>query len=123
MSHSIPHYRSLGRIVAGMKGRTLPEIQSDYLAPMMAALQLRATVAKHVNVLQHLSGYFKKQLSGDEKQELAETIAAYKAGHVPLIVPITLVNHYVRKYREPYLGQQYYLQPNPVELRLRNHVF
>jgi uncharacterized protein YbgA (DUF1722 family) len=42
-------------------------------------------------------------------------------GYVPLIVPITLMNHYVRKYREPYLKQQYYFNPYPVELMLRNH--
>ncbi len=123
MSHSLPHYRALGRIVANMKGKKLPHVQAEYLDSLMEALQLRATVKKHVNVLQHLSGYFKQQLTSDEKQELAETIEAYKSGHVPLIVPITLINHYIRKYQEPYLGQQYYLQPNPVELRLRNHVF
>ena len=40
---------------------------------------------------------------------------------VPLIVPITLLNHYVRKYDEPYLKQQLYLNPHPLALKLRNH--
>jgi uncharacterized protein YbgA (DUF1722 family) len=69
-----------------------------------------------------MMGYFKKQLSSDEKQELLEVIDHYRLGHVPLIVPITLVNHYVRKYDQPYLKEQYYLNPHPVELKLRNHV-
>lgn len=123
MSHSIPHYRRLGRIVADMKGRRLHEVQQEYLEEMTDALRLRATVKKHVNVLQHLAGFFKKQLEADEKAELQETIAAFKAGHVPLIVPVTIINHYIRKYNEPYLGRQYYLQPHPIELRLRNQVF
>lgn len=70
-----------------------------------------------------MAGYFKRQLGPDEKQELVETIASYRQAHVPLIVPVTLINHYVRKYQEPYLGQQYYLKPHPTELHLRNQVF
>jgi uncharacterized protein YbgA (DUF1722 family) len=106
-----------------MKGKKLPALQTAYLEKLMEALHLRATVKKHVNVLQHLAGYFKKQLNADEKLELAETIETYKQGNFPLIVPVTLINHYIRKYQEPYLGRQFYLQPHPVELNLRNQVF
>jgi len=67
-------------------------------------------------------GYFKESLSGDEKQELLEIIDLYRQGTVPLIVPVTLINHYVRKYNQPYLKEQYYLYPHPLELQLRNHV-
>ena len=123
MSHSIPHYRELGRITAGLKGRRLPQVQAEYLEKLTECLRMRATRRKQVNVLQHLAGYFKKQLDADEKAELGEAIKAYRAGHVPLIVPLTLINHYIRKYREPYLGRQYYLQPHPAELGLRNLVF
>jgi uncharacterized protein YbgA (DUF1722 family)/uncharacterized protein YbbK (DUF523 family) len=123
MSHSISHYRALGGMVADMKAKKLPEIQEEYHQKMMEALRLRATIKKHVNVLQHLAGYFKKNLNADEKQELVETIESYKQSHFPLIVPVTLLNHYIRKYKEPYLGNQLYLQPHPLELRLRNQVF
>jgi uncharacterized protein YbgA (DUF1722 family)/uncharacterized protein YbbK (DUF523 family) len=121
MSHSLPHYRSLGRLVADLKGRRLAQVQAEYLAGLMEALRLRATVRKQVNVLQHMAGYFKKQLDPDEKQELQELINHYHEGVVPLVVPVTLINHYVRKYGEAYLADQYYLHPHPVELQLRNH--
>ena len=88
----------------------------------MEALKLRATPKKHANVLMHMVGYFKNQLSSDEKAEILEIIEQYRQELVPLIVPITLVNHYVRKYDQPYLREQYYLNPHPVEMRLRNHV-
>lgn len=123
MAHSVPHYRAMGRLVADMKGQRLANVQKEYLEQLMEALRLRATVAKHVNVLQHLGGYFKKQLDADEKAELKETIGSYKLGHFPLIVPITLINHYIRKYQEPYLSHQVYLKPGPTELRLRNQVY
>jgi len=66
-------------------------------------------------------GYFKKQLTRDEKAELLEVLENYRQGNIPLIVPVTLFNHYVRKYDQPYLGKQVYLNPHPVSLRLRNH--
>ncbi len=88
----------------------------------MEALRLTSTPRKNANVMIHILGYFKKQLSSDEKQELLEIIDLYRQGPVPLIVPITLISHYVRKYEQPYLEDQYYLQPHPLELQLRNHV-
>jgi uncharacterized protein YbgA (DUF1722 family) len=78
-------------------------------------------VKKNANVLYHLMGYFKEDLSADEKQELLEILDQYRAGYIPLIVPVTLINHYVRKYQQPYLAKQTYLNPHPVDLQLRNH--
>ncbi|NLJ26529.1 MAG: YbgA family protein, partial [Deltaproteobacteria bacterium] len=94
----------------------------QYQSLLLEGLRLKASVAKNTNVLQHMMGYFKKQLSRDEKEELLEILAQYRQGLVPLIVPVTLINHYVRKYDEPYLKGQYYLHPHPLELKLRNHV-
>ena len=90
-------------------------------ALLMEALKLKTTPRKHINVLQHLLGYFKKDLSKDEKHELLEIIEHYREGLVPLIVPVTLINHYVRKYQQPYLQKQTYLNPHPIALKLRNH--
>ncbi|MBU1241351.1 YbgA family protein, partial [Myxococcota bacterium] len=73
------------------------------------------------NVLQHIAGYFKRSLSKDEKAEVQEIIAQYHDGLIPLIVPITLLTHFVRKYGESYLANQLYLNPHPKELMLRNH--
>jgi uncharacterized protein YbgA (DUF1722 family) len=87
----------------------------------MGALRLRTTIKKNVYVLQHMISFFKKKLSSDEKQEFLEIIDQYHRGYVPLLVPVTLMNHYVRKYDQPYLKEQYYLHPHPMELQLRNH--
>jgi uncharacterized protein YbgA (DUF1722 family) len=83
---------------------------------------LLATPKKNSNVLQHMAGYFKEQLSPEEKKELQEVITNYYDGLVPLIVPITVLKHYVGKYKEDYLNRQVYLTPHPLELMLRNHV-
>jgi len=122
MAHSARHGASLGKLVAGAKTIQEQELREQYQSLLMEALKLRSTLKKNTNVLQHLMGYFKKELSADEKQELLEVIDHYHRGDFPLIVPITLINHYVRKYEQPYLKGQYYLNPHPVELQLRNHV-
>ena len=122
LSHGTKHYREMGRLVAQAKGKKIADIYDRYESLLMEALRLRATVKKHTNVLQHMMGYFKKQLTADEKQELLEVIRDYHDELIPLIVPITLFKHYVRKYEQPYLQKQVYLSPHPLELKLRNHV-
>jgi uncharacterized protein YbgA (DUF1722 family) len=98
------------------------DLKKDYISALLEGLRLRATIKKNTNVLQHIAGYFKKRLSHDEKNELSNVIADYHKGLIPLVVPLTLLGHYVRKYNEPYLTDQVYLNPHPAELMLRNHV-
>ncbi|MBS3918958.1 MAG: DUF523 and DUF1722 domain-containing protein [Deltaproteobacteria bacterium] len=103
LSHSPKHYQTMGKLVAKAKDLALNELYRQYQAMLMEALQLKTTPKKNSNVLQHLMGYFKEQLSADEKKELQEVIDHYRQEYIPLIVPITLIQHYVRKYDEPYL--------------------
>ncbi|MHB8790777.1 MAG: YbgA family protein [Desulfobulbaceae bacterium] len=121
MAHSITHYRTMGALVAQAKKYPRSELVRNYENSLMKALRLKATVQKNTNVLQHMMGYFKNLLNGEEKQELLDLIENYRKGYYPLIVPITMINHYVRKYREKYLARQHYLNPHPTELKLRNH--
>jgi len=122
LSHSVMHYRMLGNIVAHAKRYPSAKRNFEYLATLMGGLKLLSTAKKNTNVLMHMLGYFRKKLSADEKQELREGIEDYHKGLVPLIVPVTLIKHYVRKYDEQYLARQHYLSPHPLELMLRNHV-
>jgi len=121
-SHSEKHYRLMGKLVAEGKQLPVRELYSQYEKILMEALKLKATVRKNTNVLMHAMGYFKKQLTADEKQELLEVIDQYRSTNVPLIVPMTLINHYIRKYDQPYLKKQLYFNPHPKALQLRNHV-
>jgi uncharacterized protein YbgA (DUF1722 family)/uncharacterized protein YbbK (DUF523 family) len=120
-AHSPEHARLMGKLVAEGRQRPIREIYTDYEGLLIGGLRLKTTVKKNVNVLQHIMGYFKQQLSADEKQELLEILERYRKEFVPLIVPVTLLNHYVRKYDQPYLTQQAYLNPHPLSLKLRNH--
>lgn len=122
MSHDQNHYRSLGRLVAGTTRATLRENANQYLLQFMDALKIRATRGNHVNVLQHIQGYLKTNLDPDDKQELVQTIANYRLGLLPLIVPITLLNHYFRKFPSAYISNSWYMNPYPAEMKLQNEI-
>ena len=122
MAHSPQAYQSLGRLVAEAKSVPRAELQHRYESDFMGALREMATTKRHTNVLQHMAGYFSKQLDSDSRQELQALLQDYRAGLVPLVVPLTLIRHYVRKYGVTFLRGQVYLEPHPKELMLRNHV-
>lgn len=122
MAHSQKHYSTLGKMAAASKKIRKGDLHAGYIGTLMEGMAYIATAKKNTNVLQHMVGYFKDKLSTDEKKELLEVITNYHDGLVPLIVPITLLRHYVRNYREDYLSRQFYLNPHPLELMLRNHV-
>ena len=122
LAHSERHYRQLGRVVAALKQKSLGGAYEEYGASFMKALAVLATAKKHANVLDHMMGYFSDQLDAAERRELVELIRDYRQELIPLIVPVTLVRHYVKKYSVKYLDDQVYLAPSPKELMLRNHV-
>jgi uncharacterized protein YbgA (DUF1722 family)/uncharacterized protein YbbK (DUF523 family) len=122
LAHSTTAYQALGRLVARAADLPRAELRAQYESAFMGALAVMATPRRHANVLQHMLGYFRKSLDDQSRQELAGSIADYQAGLVPLVVPITLFRHHVRRCGIAYLASQVYLEPHPKELMLRNHV-
>jgi uncharacterized protein YbgA (DUF1722 family) len=122
LAHSPAAYARLGRLVAAIRAEPLPAWLERYADGFMRALRAPATPKKHVNVLQHIMGFFKDRLVAAEKRELQGVIDDYARGLVPLVVPITLINHYVARFETAYVRDQIYLHPHPKELMLRNHV-
>lgn len=122
LSHSTKGYEELGRLVA--RAKTLPraELRERYEHGFMTALANLATPRRHVNTMHHMVGYFRKQIDDASRHELLALIEDYRAGLVPLVVPLTMIRHYVRRFAVAYLEGQAYLEPHPKELMLRNHV-
>jgi uncharacterized protein YbgA (DUF1722 family) len=122
LAHSTTAYQELGRLVARAAELPRAELRERYEALFMGTLSLPATTRRHTNVLSHMAGHLKDKLDPASRQELAASIEEYRQGLVPLVVPLTLIGHYVRVHRIEYLAGQTYLQPHPRELMLRNHV-
>ena len=110
----------MGRLVARAGKGNIKEIANEYFQPAMQTLKHRSTKGSHSNVLTHIMGFLKEDLRPDDKKELLSLIGDYRNGLVPLIVPITLLNHFLRRYPRDYIDQQYYLELHPRELMLRN---
>jgi uncharacterized protein YbgA (DUF1722 family) len=122
LAHSPRRHADLGRLVAGAREMARAALRSSYETQFMSALEVMATPRRHVNVLQHILGYFSDQLDTAARRELVEVVEDYGQGLVPLVVPLTLMRHYVRHFAVSYLQEQTYLEPHPKELMLRNHV-
>ncbi len=122
LAHSTVRYDELGRLVAAAKSISRAELRAEYERIFMETLAVPATTRRQTNVLSHMAGHFKDKLDAASRRELAASIEEYRTGLVPLVVPLTLVAHYVRVHQVEYLAGQVYLQPHPRELMLRNHV-
>ena len=122
MAHSVPAYRSIGRMVAEAGKRDLAELGPEFIDALMGALRKPATRRSHTNVLQHLAGYLKRKLSPEERQRLAQLIDSYRLGHVPLVVPVTMLRHHFANHPNTYIDSQVFLEPYPEQLQLRNQI-
>lgn len=122
LAHSEAEYRRLGRLVADAKSIPRHALRQEYQHHFMAGMRKIATPRKNANVLQHMFGFFKKQLDRASRDEVLQHIEDYRQGLVPLVVPLTVLRHYVRVFAVEYLADQVYLNPHPKELALRNHV-
>jgi uncharacterized protein YbgA (DUF1722 family)/uncharacterized protein YbbK (DUF523 family) len=120
MAHDPEGARRLGRIVAGARGAAV-DAAGRYAVAFMETLKRRATPSRHANVLQHMLGYLKRQLDAGDKQEILEAIDDMRCGRLPLVVPLALLRHHLRRHDVRYLLDQVYLNPHPRELMLRNH--
>jgi uncharacterized protein YbgA (DUF1722 family)/uncharacterized protein YbbK (DUF523 family) len=122
LGHAPDEYLRLGGVVARAATMNRPELQRRYATGFMTALQTIATPGRHANVLEHMLGYFRRSLDTESRAELLACIQRYAEGHVPLVVPLTLFAHHIRRSRVSYLAAQSYLDPHPVALKLRNGV-
>lgn len=119
MAHSQADYRALGRRVADLDAMPFDELLIAYRDHLMRALSKRPTRKNHSNVLQHIQGYFSRQLSSRQRKELSHLIDRYRRGTQPLLAPLTLLRHYLEEHPDPYLTQQVYFEPYPEALLLR----
>ena len=122
LAHSRKHYDALGKLVAEAKQLSPATLKNQYACLFMQALGFKSTAKKNTDVLMHMMGFLKNNLSSEEKKDILLTIEDYRNEMVPLIVPLTLIRHHVKTHNIEYLSGQVYLNPHPKELMLRNHV-
>ncbi|MBU3013829.1 DUF523 and DUF1722 domain-containing protein [Poseidonibacter lekithochrous] len=115
-------YKELGRIVANHDKREIEIILEDYKHAFLRAISLKGSISNTYNVLLHLYGYFKKDITKDEKTEILDTLEEFKTGLIPLIAVVKILNLYIKRFDIEYLKAQKFLNPYPKELALRSKV-
>ena len=122
MAHSPQNYQRLGQMVSIGKKKPIEETAAEYIQLFMETLKQRANRKSHTNVMLHLLGYMKKTLSDESKKTMLELIEEYRTGLIPLVVPVTMLRHFLDIHGSQYVKDQVYLQPHPEELGLRNTI-
>lgn len=123
LAHDPARGVALGRLVA-RSGATadFPALLDAYADGLMTALARPARPKRQINAMQHLAGVVKRDLDPADKAELAALLDDYRAGRVPVAVPMTLLRHHLRRNGNDWAGRQSYLAPYPRALGLRSHV-
>jgi uncharacterized protein YbgA (DUF1722 family)/uncharacterized protein YbbK (DUF523 family) len=115
-------YRQLGNVVANRDALPFETVLERYEHLFKTAIAHKSSIKRTRNVLEHMAGFFKNVLSREEKKILHGHIRDYAQKIVPLIVPLSTIRLYAKKYNTAYLLDQRFLDPYPKTLSLRSHL-
>ena len=123
MAHNQAGAKRLGKIIAKPDDYSSKQAWAEaYMDEFALVMKKPASKKSHTNALLHLMGYLRKYADSQDRELIQNEILKYNKGYVPLIVPITLLKHFVEKFEIPYLLNQVYLKPHPSELMLLNQL-
>ena len=122
LAHNPVVCRSLGRLVAAMKPKLEEQDLMAYEDALMSALAKPARVGGHVNVLEHITGFLKRDLGPAQRADIKRVIAEYRIGQIPLVAPLILIHHHLQRLQNTWINSQVYLNPYPAALSLRSAV-
>jgi uncharacterized protein YbgA (DUF1722 family)/uncharacterized protein YbbK (DUF523 family) len=113
MAYNQTRLRALGKTAANRERVPAAEAIQAYEEEFYAALARPSRRTANINVLMHGLGYFSKQLSHEERRFFLNLLEEYRAGRVPLSVPLTVLREYVVRFGEEYLASQTFFSPYP----------
>jgi uncharacterized protein YbgA (DUF1722 family) len=121
-SKSHESYNVLGNIVANHEKKSFETVLQEYKQKFLESIAIKGSIKNTYNVLLHIYGYFKKNITKEEKEEILETMEDFKKEIIPLIAVIKIIKLYVNKFDIEYLKKQVFLKPYPKELALRSKI-
>jgi uncharacterized protein YbbK (DUF523 family)/uncharacterized protein YbgA (DUF1722 family) len=120
--HDPPLALELGRLVSEAGSLPREELAQRYADLHARALEREATPGRHQDVLEHLAGHVKGDVSSADRSELQRAIEEYRDGVVPLAVPLALLRRHIRAASAEWAAAQVYLEPAPRDLGLRSRL-
>lgn len=109
--------KDMGRLLASYKDDNFEDIKYNYLLLSTKIFEEPIKHSKRENVLLHILGHFKKDLTSAEKSHVIEEIKSFKLGLQDFEVPLNLLHFLAKKYAEPYLSKQKIFALFPSELK------
>lgn len=122
MAHNPSDYTALGQLVAKGGKMELEPLLAQYFEEFMNTLKKRANRKSHTNTMLHILGYVKKTVDTTERNQFLKLVEEYRQGILPLVVPMTMLRHFIENHGNDYIRQQTYLHPHPDQLGLRNQI-
>ncbi len=119
MAHSVPAYKSLGRLLAKRDKDNFSVQISNYRLGFMQALNAPSSCGGEVNALMHMMGYIKNQLRAEQRKELLARMESYRLGNLALQVVVDELHNYVVQWGSDYIRNQYFWEPHPLSKQLR----
>lgn len=116
MSYHPGVLKKMGRTIANHDHLPFDEVLKKYEADLHILLQKPSKPSAHVNVCQHIAGYFKKELNREEKEAFQSLLKQYSEEKVPLSAVISVLKSWVARFKSEYLKKQTYFEPYPEDL-------
>lgn len=116
MAYNQKEMRVLGRIIANLDKLPFDDVVMQYEEHLYRAFARAPRYNSNINVLMHGMGYFSKGLSSKERAFFLDQLEQYRAGKLPLSVPVGLLRSWIIRFENEYLAQQTFFEPYPLAL-------
>jgi len=115
-AHSQKETKLLGKIVANQEGLDFEKQAAFYREHMAQALKRPPKTSSRANVLMHLLGYFKDQLTFKEKEHFIASVGKYKDRKIPFSGPLAMLQSWAIRFGQDYVKNQTIFEPFPEDL-------
>jgi len=116
MSYHQLNQKKLGKIVANHEKYSVEEVYKKYETLLKRTLKTPLQRGKNINMLMHILGYFKDELTANEKAYFLDVLEDYNKKNVSIRIPLAILRSWVVRFEEPYLLKQTIFAPYPIEL-------
>ncbi len=99
--------------MANVEGHTFEEVAARYEEGFQKAMGRLPRSTSVINVLQHASGYFSRDLAADEKAFFRSSLERYRQGRIPVSAVTSILRVWVARFRQDYLSPQTFFEPFP----------
>ncbi len=116
MAYNQENMRKMGRILGNPDKKTFDDLILKYQTFFYDSILNPPSFTANINALMHVMGYFKKELTNNEKDFFLDVLKKYRNGIFPLFVCLNILKSWIIRFSNEYLMDQTFFEPYPEEL-------